>query len=278
MLAIIPALIVIIIYGEQRVDSLLILSQVILSLQLGFAIIPLIHFVSDKHTMGKFVISPLTRIAAWVIASVLIILNLKMLLNEVMQIMINPSVVKVILISLAAILFGGILIYIILFPFVSKTRKTKSIQLHHADPKLSVLKAPVYQKIAIALDFSENDSKILSYAIGQGKPGTSFLLIHIVESASAKLHGMESDDYETRKDIERMEGYVQQLKQKGLDARGEIGYKSRVKEIVRIVTENNAELLVIGAHGHTGLKDIIYGTTVNQVRHELKIPLLVVTL
>ncbi|MGH2552626.1 MAG: Nramp family divalent metal transporter, partial [Chitinophagaceae bacterium] len=55
LIAIIPAVIVILINGEKNIDSLLILSQVILSLQLGFAIIPLIHFTSDKKTMGKFV-------------------------------------------------------------------------------------------------------------------------------------------------------------------------------------------------------------------------------
>ena len=82
MVAIIPALIVIIIYGEENVDALLILSQVILSLQLGFAIIPLIHFVSDKKTMGKFAINTLQKIAAWLIAAVLVFLNLKMLVNE----------------------------------------------------------------------------------------------------------------------------------------------------------------------------------------------------
>lgn len=48
IIAIIPAVIVILINGENNIDSLLILSQVILSLQLGFAVIPLIHFVSDK--------------------------------------------------------------------------------------------------------------------------------------------------------------------------------------------------------------------------------------
>ena len=58
LIAIIPAVIVILINGEENIDSLLILSQVILSLQLGFAIIPLIHFTSDKKTMGKFVIKP----------------------------------------------------------------------------------------------------------------------------------------------------------------------------------------------------------------------------
>lgn len=61
LLAIVPAVIVIGISGENQVDQLLIFSQVILSLQLGFAVIPLIHFVSDKKKMGIFQIKKLTR-------------------------------------------------------------------------------------------------------------------------------------------------------------------------------------------------------------------------
>ena len=56
LIALVPALIVILIYGEENVTDLLTFSQVILSLQLGFAVIPLIHFVSNKTTMGKFAI------------------------------------------------------------------------------------------------------------------------------------------------------------------------------------------------------------------------------
>ncbi|MCK7557033.1 divalent metal cation transporter [Chitinophaga sedimenti] len=56
LLAIVPALVVIIIYGESKIGELLVFSQVLLSLQLGFAVIPLIHFVSDKKTMGTFAI------------------------------------------------------------------------------------------------------------------------------------------------------------------------------------------------------------------------------
>lgn len=278
LLAIIPALIVILIYGEEKVDALLVLSQVVLSLQLGFAIIPLIHFVSDKKTMGIFAIKPLTKVAAWLIASVLIFLNLKMLINEMMPVLEHGSMMAKILLAAVSLLFGGILVYIIIHPFIGNNKKEASIQLHKADTNLTEIQVPEHKKIAIALDFSDNDSKILSYAIGQGKKDTSYLLLHIVESASAKLHGTESDDYETRKDIERMESYVQQLREKGHKVSGEIGYRSRVKEIIRIVKDNNADMLVIGAHGHTGLKDFIYGETVNGVRHELKIPVLVVTL
>ena len=68
LIAIIPAVIVILVYGEEETGALLIFSQVILSFQLGFAVIPLIHFNSDKEKMGEFVIKPWMKISAWLIA------------------------------------------------------------------------------------------------------------------------------------------------------------------------------------------------------------------
>ena len=67
-----------------------------------------------------------------------------------------------------------------------------------------------------------------------------------------------------------------QLKARGFTAEGFLGYKNRPKEIVRITKSVNADMLVMGAHGHSGLQDFIYGETVNTVRHELKIPVLIV--
>src|SRR5215471_3102411 len=74
-IAIIPAIIVIAIYGEGKVTALLILSQVILSFQLPFAIIPLIQFTSDRRCMGEFVNSRFTAIVAWIVAAAILILN-----------------------------------------------------------------------------------------------------------------------------------------------------------------------------------------------------------
>ncbi len=278
LVAIIPALIVIIIYGEKNVDSLLILSQVILSLQLGFAIIPLIHFVSDKKTMGNFVIKPVTKIAAWVIASVLVFLNLKMLVNEMGSVFEDGATWQIILLSAGALICLALLVYIILTPYILKTKKTASIKIHPDIGTIKNLVIPSFNKIAIALDFSEHDEKLLAYAIGQGKENTHYLLVHIVESASAKLFGQESDDFESRKDKERMDSYVSELQLRGFTAEGFLGYKNRAKEIVRIAKGVNADMLVMGAHGHTGLQDFIYGETVNTVRHELKIPVLIVNL
>jgi manganese transport protein len=67
-----------------------------------------------------------------------------------------------------------------------------------------------------------------------------------------------------------------QLKQLGYNVETQLGYQHRVSEIVRIVKEFNADILVMGAHRHTGIKDIVYGETVNQVRHKLSVPVLIV--
>ena len=78
-LAIIPAALVIGIAGENRVTSLLILSQVILSFQLPFAVIPLIQFTSDRAKMGEFANSRLTAVIAWIVAAAILFFNAELL-------------------------------------------------------------------------------------------------------------------------------------------------------------------------------------------------------
>lgn len=279
LLAIIPAVIVIVIAGEEQVTELLVFSQVILSLQLGFAIIPLIHFVSDKKTMGQFSINTITKIGAWLVASILIYLNVKLVYEEASNYFTSPgNLFWKVLIVVGGLLAVALLVYVFLHPWLSKKQQGKSIQLHRAPAGLNEFEIPVFKKIAVALDFSDRDEKLLAYAIGQGNKDSSYLLIHVVESASARMLGKQSDDYETRNDQERLDSYKAQLEKKGFQTVSRLGYVQRTKEIVRIVTEEHADMLVIGAHGHTGLKDFIYGETVNTVRHELKIPVLVVNL
>jgi manganese transport protein len=278
LLAIIPAVIVIWISGETKVDQLLVFSQVILSLQLGFAVIPLIHFVSDKRKMGIFRIKITTRFFAWIIALLLLYLNLKLVLEEGRHFFNIPGFIiwKIlcVLILLGAL---ALLFYILLQPWMSSSEE-KNITLHGEGHDISKLEIPKFRKIAVALDFSPKDEKLLSFAIGQGGTESTYILIHVVESASARMLGKQSDDLETRTDQERLNSYQQSLEKNNCHSTTRLGYIHRTKEIVRIVKEEGADMLVIGAHGHTGLKDFIYGETVNTVRHELKIPVLIVNL
>ena len=279
LVAIVPALIVFSLYGESKLEELLIGSQIVLSLQLAFAIVPLIYFVSDKKTMGKFAIKPIVQIAAIAIAIVLVYLNIKMIIGEVTPFFEADEMMPKVLLIIAALFFGSILIYISIFPFLQKKQLLhSSIEMHNTLELLPALDIPSYKTIALALDFSKDDYKIISYALGQGTHDAHYILIHVVESASAKLHGADSDDNETKKDKAQLESYAKQLQEKGLKATAVLGFRNRVKEIVRITTTNNADMLVIGAHGHRGIKDLLYGETVNAVRHDLKIPVLVVNL
>jgi manganese transport protein len=278
LVAIIPAFFVILFTGEENVDELLVLSQVILSMQLAFAVIPLIHFVSNKSTMGKFTIKPLTRTFAWLIATILVYLNIRMLIEEFTPVFQAPELWPKILIIFVGVVFTYLLVFIIIQPFWMKNKLKATQPIHSPANVLSEFSIPAYKKIAIALDFTKYDQKLIESAVGQGKEDTSYLLIHVVESASARLLGNETADFEAVNDKRQLNSYIEQLTGMGLQVEGALGYKNRASEIVRLVKQYGADLLVIGAHGHTGFKDFVYGQTVNTVRHELKVPVLVVNL
>ncbi|MCA6493780.1 MAG: Nramp family divalent metal transporter [Chitinophagaceae bacterium] len=277
LLAIIPALLVILIYGESKVDDLLVISQIILSLQLGFAVIPLILFVSDKTTMGEFVISPLTKTAAWIVAAILVFLNGRLVLEQLTAFYMAD--IAVIWKYLMVIPIGWIFWLFLVMTFIPilKKRKAKKKASLHGDPiTFSEFKDIQRKCVAIALDFTEADRLLIENAVAQKNEETKLVLIHVVESASAGYFGASSDDEETRADRIRLEHYQSQLLEKGLKVDIALGFGNRVKEIVRLTNEYNADLLVMGAHRHAGLKDYLFGETIEGVRHALSIPVLVV--
>lgn len=79
LIAVIPAFLVAYLYGERGTAELLVLSQVILSMQLSFAVVPLVMFTSDKLKMGEFVNGSLLKIFAWIISIIIVGLNLYLL-------------------------------------------------------------------------------------------------------------------------------------------------------------------------------------------------------
>src|SRR6266568_3640881 len=80
-IAIVPVIVVTALYGERGTGQLLVFSQVVLSMQLPFAVIPLVRFVSDRRKMGNFAISRPVAAAAWIVAGIIVILNVKLLFD-----------------------------------------------------------------------------------------------------------------------------------------------------------------------------------------------------
>ncbi|MGE8380778.1 MAG: divalent metal cation transporter, partial [Sphingobacterium sp.] len=275
LLAIIPAVLVILISGEGRVGQLLIFSQVILSMQLAFAVIPLIHFVSDKAKMGIFAIKPLTKAFAWLIAAVIAVLNFKLVYDEVTGWITeaNNLFVTVLLILGAA----GLLFLLIMTVLIPIMRKSKPIELEVHPPfeALHFEDRGSFKKVVIALDYSSSDQKVIQYALQLSDADTSFVVVHIVESASVKYTGESTDDFESRQDLERLKLYADFLLSKGHQTEYELGYNNRIKSIAEVCEKYHADLLVVGSHGHTGVKDFVFGETVNKLRHAVKVPVFI---
>jgi manganese transport protein len=227
--------------------------------------------------MGEFVISPLTKTAAWIVAAILVFLNGRLVLEQLTAFYIAD--IAVIWKYLMVIPIGWIVWLFLVMTFIPilKKRKAKKKASLHGDPiTFSEFKDIQRKCVAIALDFTEADRLLIENAVAQKNEETKLVLIHVVESASAGYFGASSDDEETRADRIRLEHYQSQLLEKGLKVDIALGFGNRVKEIVRLTNDCNADLLVMGAHRHAGLKDYLFGETIEGVRHALSIPVLVV--
>ena len=277
LVAIVPAVLVIGLMGEGRVDELLVFSQVILSLQLGFAVIPLIHFVSDKKTMGEFAIKSWVKTLAWIVASILVFLNANLVFDFAKAFLVGPTPLFIKIMLVVSILFFFVLLlYIIMYPLIQSKKKQERTALHGAAVELDWTKAAPIDRIAIAVDFTSGDANLIKSAIAQAHAGTEIILIHVVESVTASYFKETSDDEESRKDRERLALYAETLSKNGYKVNFVLGYQNRVNEIVRIVKMTDTQLLVMGAHHHYGWKDYFFGETIESVRHKVKIPVLII--
>jgi manganese transport protein len=279
LIAIVPAVVVIMIYGEGVTGKLLILSQVILSLQLGFAIIPLIHFVSDKTKMKGFHISKTTQFAAWIIALIIVSLNAKLVYDEISSWLESANHPIFLWLTVVPLAFGflGLLLYIVFKPFIARSKSNiENHSPHHLQLNFTSKELYTKKNIAISVGFSQADEVALNNAFELGGIEAQYTLIHIVETVGALMYGGHVDDHETTIDEKLLLEYKEMLSQKGFKIKTELGFGKPNSVIPKIINEGNFDILVMGTHGHTGLKDLLFGTTVDKLRHKISIPLLIV--
>ncbi len=279
LMAIIPAVFCVLYFGENSLGRLLIFSQVILSIQLGFAVVPLIHFVSDKKRMGVFTIKPWMKILSWLVAIIILSLNIKLVFEQMQNWIFHAADQAVYIYWIVIpilVICALILAYIILVPFVKSSLERETRTPHGSVKELDFTSAAQYEKIAITIDFGKMDQKAINGAIKQGGIQAHYYLIHVVESANARIYGKEAGDFETQADIKNLQRYADELNAKGFPTETKIGFGNPRETIAQIVNSLEADLLVMGAHGHSGLYDLLLGDTVDKVRHAVKIPVFIV--
>jgi manganese transport protein len=275
LIAIIPAVTVIALKGDEGSYDLLILSQVILSLQLPFAVIPLIKFTSNRNMMGSFTNKTWVVILAWLTAAVIVALNANLVYETVSGWISGAGGNAWLLWATAvpgAIGVSALLVYIS-FP----GRLLGRGKDEPAATQAFELTRERYRRIGVAVDFGKMDVKVLSHAHTLALDHhASLVLFHVVEGVSGQIFGNEAQDDEARRDGEILDAMTDQLKALGSDAESVLGYGLVPDQLVALSREHHVDLLVMGAHGHRGVKDMLFGTSITEVRHRLTIPVLVV--
>jgi manganese transport protein len=282
-LAIVPAAFTIYFAGDQSTFGLLILSQVILSMQLPFAVIPLIHFTSDRARMGSFANSLWVRVLAWSTAAVIVGLNLRLAWMAIADWLAAAgtwrTVVWLATIPTAAVLLL-LLLWVTMEPLIARwTRKFGRAPIVLPETAgAEAAAAPVYHRILVPLDHSHLDRLAVSHAAAMAKlHGAKLFLLHVEEGVTSQIYGPDASTAEVEAGEQYLDRIAQALRDQGIIVETAITHSSSPKkEIVRYANETKPDLVIMGAHGHGGLKDLIFGTTINPVRHNLSVPMLIV--
>ncbi len=275
MLAILPAVLVIALRGEGSSYKLLILSQVVLSLQLPFAIIPLLQITGSRKEMGEFASPRWVQALAWITATIVVALNGRLILDTLSG-WIASAGPDAFWIWITAVPFAaGCALFLVYITFAPVLRRTQKPGLAEAEPL--TFTAERYATIGVALDYGSMDAKVLSHAQSLAREqGATLVLFHVVEGVSGQLFGKNAFDAEARGDREALEKIAAQLRASGVSVRTQLGFGRVPEQIVRFAREERVDLLVMGGHRHRGVKDLIFGASISEVRHKLAIPVLVV--
>jgi manganese transport protein len=276
-LALVPATIVIALAGDHGLYRLLILSQVVLSLQLPFATIPLIHFTSDPGKMGVFANRSWVKIMAWIIAAVIIALNLKLVIDTVGGWLAGRPIWLWVaaLIPLSAVLWG--LVSITAGPFFRPGRRWKSAITTDAGRVADAIAPVQIRHIGVALQHGTGDSVILSSAVAEARGHRARLtLLHVVDTPGTLILGEESWSLHGAEDEAYLTHLTREIEDTDLAVEFLLLHGQPADTLVDAVNTAGIDMLVMGSHGHRGMDDLVFGQTVSAVRHGVDIPVLVV--
>lgn len=281
-LAIIPAVAVVYTAGEAGTYQLLILSQVVLSMQLPFAVIPLIRFTSDRERMGEFANRAWVKVLAWVTAGLIVALNFRLATMAVADWLQGAGAYRgwlLVLLIPVLVVLALLLLWMTFEPVLPRwLRSLRRAPLAMPAEVAANLPTPQYQKILVPLDHSARDRAAIAHASAMARSHHAKLfLLHVEEDVTSQIYGELASTAETQAGKEYLDGIMRSLEAAGIPAEIIVAHsRNPKKEIVRAAHELRPDLVVMGAHGHRGIKDLVFGTTITAVRHEVDVPLLVV--
>ncbi len=282
-LAITPAVITIYLFGNAGTYQLIILSQIVLSLQLPFAVIPLVQFTGDRKRMGSFVNRRWVQVAAWGCAAFILVLDVWLTVEQLREWIAGSGEWKP-LVWTATVVGGGavlaLLVVIAFWPWMrTRTPLAGRVAVGVPAEPARLLPSPAYSCILVPLDHSEADQDALANAMVLAEMHHArLILLHVEEGVTSQMFGSLSSTAEIQEGRDYLDEIVDLLKHQNVAVETVVRHGNNpAAEIAAVVADFHPDLVVMASHGHRGIKDLIFGTTINAVRHHVKVPLLIVT-
>jgi len=135
----------------------------------------------------------------------------------------------------------------------------------------------MYKRILLPVEHSDADRTILEHVQPLAKMcGATLVLLHVADGWAARAYDelQLRDSKEIREDRAYLDSLVAELQAQGFAVESRLAMGDPAAEIIKAAEAEGADLVAMATHGHRFVKDILLGATVNKVRHELKVPVL----
>ena len=225
---------------------------------------------------------------AWLAAGFIIVLNLKLVYDFITENLsatgLDGIIIKFLLIPVVVFLVA-LLFWITVEPYFKKARLERFEEIFIKKPlayakriPVTMSKPEIYKKIAIAFEGkAERDEQIIKGALPFLKTSSAKLyLIHCVETVTGRFIGDLVADERAKEMTDYINRFAEKLKKDDFVTQTVISGGEPEDEIAKICKQEEIELLIVGSHGHKLVSDIIYGSTANEVRHRVRIPVLAI--
>lgn len=137
----------------------------------------------------------------------------------------------------------------------------------------------MYRKILVALDNSPTDQAMFPHISELAKlHGSQLLLLHVADGWAARNYNrfQLADSEEMKEDRAYLERVAANFHEQGIGVETRLGLGEPAREILKTAGEEGCDLIAMTTHGHRFLKDLLYGSTITQVRHRARVPVLLV--
>jgi manganese transport protein len=228
---------------------------------------------------------------AWMSAAIIVALNGKLVLDQVLSwvelagesgLGVGPLPLSWLVGAVLAAVTGGIaalLVWVTIKPLVRPSpawSPPESVPLDWAE----AFRPRPLGRIGVALEHGPADAEILNRALSLAQAGhehpPELLILHVVDTPVTRILGADTADRETDADARYLAELVQSLKDRGYPARSALLHgPDPAGQLVGYLRNNPVDLLVVGSHGHGLVRDLLFGQTVDRVRHNLEIPMLI---